>query len=251
MQSIRILVLLLFFSQVAFANKKKEIKVGYFIAPTFIFENEKKEAAGPVYEFFKSIERISDYQFKFELYTNSRLYREIELGRVDMMAMSAKQLENKYIVTNNTPLFIDKPYLIARKEFKLDKITNVSQLSKYTIGIKKDGAISPFLLENKNRLKFEESSATDSVYLLLLKLLGNRVDLIHGYSSHIYIYLAKKNKVSDKIKLVEIPGEYSKIYTGFSSKLNKNDRNNINKLIDHLLTEEKINLTAQIKNWED
>ena len=233
------------------AKEKKVIKVGYFVAPTMIFENEKKELKGPVYDFIKSMEQISDYQFKFERYPNTRVYNELQKGNVQMLPTSAKQLESKHIINNDTPYFIDKPYLIARKDFKLDKITNIKQLENYVIGIKKDGAICQFLFENKNKLKFEESAGIDSVYSMLPKLLANRVDFIHAYSTHVIMYLAKKKNISDKIKLVEVPGEYAKIYFGFSNKLDIKDRVKLNKLIKYLLIEKKINLTEQIKNWND
>ncbi|WGL61108.1 transporter substrate-binding domain-containing protein [Pigmentibacter sp. JX0631] len=235
----------------ATAKDKKIIKVGYFVAPTFIYENDHQQLVGPLYAFFRNIESISDFQFMFEKYTNSRMYHEIELGHIQMMAMSAKQLENEYIINSEIPFMKDKPYLVARSDFSLNKITSVKQLENLTIGIKQDGAISDFLLKNKDKLKFETSASTESVYLLLLKLLGKRVDLIHGYSSHIFGYLARKNKISDKIKLIEIPGEYSTIYFGFSKKLDIADRDKLNKLIKYLLLEKKINLTEQIKNWND
>lgn len=235
----------------ASAKEKKIIKIGYFVAPTFIYENDKQQLVGPLYTFLREIEKMGDYQFVFEKYTNSRMYHEIQAGHLDMMAMSAKQLEDEYIINSEIPFMKDKPYLVARSDFKLNKITSVKQLENLIIGIKQDGAISNFLLENKDKLKFETSASTESIYLLLLKLLGKRVDLIHGYSSHVFTYLARKNKILDKIKLVEIPGEYSKIYFGFSTKLDMKDRDKLNKLIKYLLLEKKINLTEQIKNWND
>ncbi|WGL61107.1 transporter substrate-binding domain-containing protein [Pigmentibacter sp. JX0631] len=235
----------------ASAKDKKIIKVGYFVAPTFIYENDQQQLVGPLYDFIRTIESISDYQFVFEKYNHTRMSHEIKLGHIQMMAMSAKQLENEYVINSDIPFMKDKPYLIARSDFKLNKITSVKQLENFTIGIKQDAAISNFLLENKDKLKFETSASTESIYLLILKLLGKRVDLIHGYSSHVFIYLARKNKISDKIKLVEIPGEYSTIYFGFSKSLDIADRDKLNKLIKYLLLEKKINLTEQIKNWND
>nr|BFD30903.1 hypothetical protein GTC16762_05210 [Pigmentibacter ruber] len=234
-----------------FAKEKKIITIGYFVAPTFIYENDRQQLVGPLYDFIRTIESISDYQFVFEKFNHTRMSHEIKLGHIQMMAMSAKQLENEYVINSEIPFMKDKPYLIARSDFKLNKITSVKQLENLTIGIKQDAAISNFLLENKSKLKFETSASTESIYLLILKLLGKRVDLIHGYSSHVFIYLARKNKISDKIKLVEIPGEYSAIYFGFSNKLDISDRDKLNKLIKYLLLEKKINLTEQIKNWDD
>lgn len=250
---IEYLIALIFFSLSLnlFAKEKKIINVGYFVAPTFIFENDKKQIDGPVYHFFRSIEKISDYEFKFEKFPNSRLYHEMESGSVQMMAMSAKQLEKINILTSDIPYFEDKPYLVARTDFKYDKITSIKQLENLTIGIKQDAAISPFLLKHKDKLKFENSAATDSVYFALLKLVGKRVDLIHAYISHVFIYLAKKNNMENQIKLVELPGENSKVYFGFSKKLDKNDKQSINKLINYLLLVKKVNLTEQIKNWHD
>lgn len=244
-------LIILILSLDLFAAEKKVINVGYFVVPTFIYENDKKEIVGPVYQFIKSIEKISNYQFVFEKFPLTRLLHEVETGYVQMMAMAAKQSENESLITNETPFFKDKSYLIARKDFKYNKITSVKQLENYVIGIKQDGAINSFLLANKDKIKFETSASSDSINLALSKLLGNRVDLIHSYSSHIYLYLARKNKQIDKIKPVELPGDLVEVYFGFSKKLAKKDRDNLNKLINYLLLEKKVNLTEQIKNWED
>ena len=67
-----------------------------------------------------------------------------------------------------------KSYLIARKDFKYNKITSVKQLENYVIGIKQDGAINSFLLANKDKIKFETSLLSDSINLALSKLLGNK-----------------------------------------------------------------------------
>jgi ABC-type amino acid transport substrate-binding protein len=245
-----ILLLLLFtFPHIFAQNERKVIKIGYFIAPPFTFESSDHISRGAIIDFYKNhIMPNTPYEFQFEAFPLTRLYIDLKKGDIDMIAMSSKNKTDFGVIIGENALYSSKSFLITKKNFKYEKITSASQLKDVVIGSNKDGARNSFLIQNKNVLNFEESSSQDSVHFLLKKLLAGRVDAVYGYLYYAFIYLAKKENVYDKIKIVEIPGDPVFVYAGYSPKLDPKIREKIEKQISIQINEKNINLDQMVKN---
>lgn len=174
-KSILIILHLLLIQVFSFASEtKKVITIGFFIVPPITYEDENKQAKGALIDFYKEyVFKDLPYDVKFVGYPYSRMLKEIESSEIDMIAATSKDKMKMNLIIGTAILHKSKNFIITRKDFPYNEITTAHQLKNYTIWVKQDSSLCPFMANNINKFKIEYSPRKNSIEYVTKKLTAN------------------------------------------------------------------------------
>jgi hypothetical protein len=98
------------------------------------------------------------------------MLKEIEHGDIDMIAATSPEKMNMNIIIGKTILHKTKDTIVTRKDFPYNEITSAKQLENYTIWIKQDSSMCPFIANNISKFKIDSSPGKNSIEYIAKKL---------------------------------------------------------------------------------
>lgn len=230
-----------------FSNEsKKVITIGFFIIPPITYEDENLQPKGALIDFYRDyVFKNLPYSVQFVGYPYSRMLKEIEHGDIDMIAATSPEKMNMNIIIGKTILHKTKDTIVTRKDFPYNEITSAKQLENYTIWIKQDSSMCPFIANNISKFKIDSSPGKNSIEYIAKKLLSNRIDAIYTYSIEPVLYVIKNQNAFEQIKVVKIPGNGGNVYAGYSKKLDRKIITKIEQEIQNQLKENRLNIITE------
>ena len=198
----------------------ESMRVGYFIIPPYIMEEEAgTKPVGALVGFLE--ERIAPEMGVNVIWAErptslQRQLFQLEHGELDAGVILAYKPERmRFLDYPRNPFFETSPSLALLKHHPLQEIQKVEDILGLTIGCLGKSYISPFMRDK--RIKFEFVYTNDASVLVFRKLLAGRIDAHYQLGVPVLLYLAKKFDAEEKIKILRLP-ERAVVYTAFSKK---------------------------------
>ena len=198
------------------ATSKKEVSVAFFeMAPHMYMEKGQPQGAVP--EFLqKNVFANSEWKIKWRTYQFSRVLKALEMGRVDMAVMLVKNEERQKIFDfSEVSLFQSQSAIVVRKNFKVDKLTNLDVLKGLHL-IHNMGTVPPKYFEPFN-IRFEYISGEKSFDRSLQILTKGRAD---GFYVPLISEANYELQKRTDLKVLQIPREPFELFIAFRKGLN-------------------------------
>ncbi|WP_299877696.1 ABC transporter substrate-binding protein [uncultured Cocleimonas sp.] len=194
-------------------------RVGIYKIPPHIF-HENHKASGAAVDYFNIIaERMGLNNFEYEAYPLSRLLQYLENGRLDAALFLAKNTDRATkLQFPLKPFFELIPSVAVTAEFPLEKVSSVTDLSGFRVGILQDSYVSPLLVHST--IHIDALSGMNAPINNLKKLLAKRLDAVFLPRSTIRYEIEKLNQ-TEKIKILRLAGPVLPVYTVFSKKVDR------------------------------
>lgn len=202
-----------------------KIKVGYFVYPPHLIQGS--DVASPKGAAVDVIEKIIAPKADIKVewvgpVPFARLLTMLEAGEIDMIGLSVsnKERQEKFIFTQNAPLWGKQGLLVLKSE-AIDSIKTPADLKGKTISKLLKGNLPKFFDENQATIKFDEVGGDNSAELNLKKVVAGRTFGSYFAFPDVLLYYAAVEKASDKVKLISYPGSEENVlgYFPLSRKL--------------------------------
>lgn len=202
-----------------FLEAQQQITVGVFLHPPYV---ERAAQTGEVYgagiEYMNAILAEMGYSARFVLQPFSRVIASVMHGDVDASFELIKTPEREtFAYFPDIPAVRLPPVLIVKADSRLITVDSVADLRGLTIGYIQ-GSTVPDFMAVENGFAFDYISGEDWVRQNLLKLLSDRVDAVLDLNPHSFLVEAKRQKISDKVRIIPLPVEPTDFYIVFSKK---------------------------------
>jgi hypothetical protein len=215
--------------------KGETITVGYFLLePHSKQQNEKH--IGAIIDFWR-LHIAPKMKVKINFvgpYPVPRLIRETTSGRVNVIALLAKNDERSKILDYPDMPFTNTSSAIAfLREHKIHQIDRITSLNGLTLGFFGMGFIHPLLKNQK--IDWSITYRTDWLKVNLKILSFKRIDGIYHPDRHSLRHGIRVNKMENSVKILKIPETQIGLYSLFS----KNDKGvylkRYNKILPYVL----------------
>ncbi|MDM8539060.1 transporter substrate-binding domain-containing protein [Desulfobacterales bacterium HSG17] len=205
-----LIIFLLFISSSSYAKNDKLRIVFTDWFPYTYMENNK--ASGFEIDIFKEVMNSMQKEVEFVIYPWERCLHVLKKGDADALISLIKNFEReKFTYFPDENISLSKTMFFTTADQNINFDGNYEKLKQFTIGI-----IAGFSygdkFDNANYLKKDKSKNTE---MLIKKLIGGRNDII-AENQAVILSNSLKMGLGNKIKVLETPIHYKKLYVGFS-----------------------------------
>ncbi len=229
------------FHFIAYANVKI-IKVGYFEILPYAFKDSKGNIDGiAVNGIIKKLNLGSKYKIQFYEFPLARGFHELSNGNIDLLLLTTSRVFlNKSDYAHSVPICKIHEYIFVNKNSEIKEYTSSNIFKNKTIGVRVGVNLPDYFEQKKNNLILSESSGGKAIHTLLQKLLQNRIDILYLSNPKAGILEAKRMKVLNKIRYIQLGDHTYEVYVGFAKKLDPFVKNKVNEIITKNIDELKI-----------
>lgn len=195
------------------------VKIGFFQGyPSNFIDEETGKVTGSTVEYLRAF--IKEMGFEAEFigpYPFPRLLAMLKSGELDgLLGLSYIKEREEFVLYPDKPYRTSRPNIFVIRGGVLDRDFDIETFSKYTFSYR-SGAILPDYLRGIEDVLEVEYLARDTWIQQSLQMLAfGRIDGIINMSDLSIIYEARKLGLSDKVKMIPIPGEVDMLYLGIS-----------------------------------
>ena len=212
-------LVLLFFIIATSLVFSEDVKIGVFVHPPHVYQDELTEKAhGPAIDYIKSLFIDMGYTPVIILLPFQRILAYLQSGKIDCTLEIARTPDReKYLYYPTEPTYIMVPSLTFLVTNKLQTITSIDDISGMTIGYLGGADPGPFF-ESATNITFDTVSGKTWIKQNLAKLNLGRIDAALDQNSYSYLAEAKEQGIEHLVKTLPLPGEGIGAYVVFSKK---------------------------------
>jgi len=202
----------------------ESIRVGYFVIPPYVIQEEGGgKPKGALIDFLEK--RIAPEMGVSVIWAEhatslQRQLFQLEHNELDAGVILAYKPERmRFLDYPRNPFFETSPSLALLKTHPLQEVHKVEDILGLRIGCLGNSYLSPFMRDKRIHMEFVHTD--NAPVLLFRKLLAGRIDAHYQLGVPALLYLAKMFDAESKIKIVRLP-EKAVVYTAFSKKAGRN-----------------------------
>lgn len=195
------------------------VRIGFFQGyPSNFVDEDSGEVTGSTVEYLRDF--ILEMGFETEFigpYPFPRLLAMLKNGELDgLLGLSYIKEREEFVLYPDKPYRVSRPNIFVIKGGVLDRDFDIKAFAKYTYSYRSGAILPDYLRGLKDVLEVEYLARDTWIQQSLQMLAFGRIDGIINMSELSILYEARKLGLSDKVKMVPIPGEVDMLYLGIS-----------------------------------